>query len=637
MKRIKQTISAIALLVFCLTANMAMAQFEDVGQEVMVPEIEGEWKKIIDMPDLGGLNTPGVAISELAIWQAGDGSWQLWATVANTTIGGYNRLFYGWEAPPADDLLPTDGWIAKGVVFTSDTSKGELLGSVRSPYAFQDDDDKYQMIYCDHDRVCLAESEDGKKYKRVYKSNIQFMFENDLPDNLRGVSIYFDGDRYHAYYTSNPSGFAKVFSRSTKDLERWTGVYTVMYGGQAGQMEYAAENPFILEEPAGSSYYYLFASQPEKKQTSVYVSENHLDFGKDDNSYFVTHLPAIAPEIIEYEDEWYILDICPDGKGIRMAKLKWVEKTKLSSEQIEQMMDMQDNALSFGQAYFIDDDLSFNANVELTLNNNSAQNAESQIVWTNTGDWAISPKTADYKLAGGESKSFSFKASLNGEKLMPRPYATAMVPFSEEYKVEAVTELPIYRKVTAYNIEQATKEGDFLYTPGPATNLINPNQPVDGDETAVHVVWDKSSITFTFVCFESEMNWLREKVTGQDSQVEDDDHIGVAIQAGATNDQFIFFMFNPAGGNKDGLVKIKNGKMGLDYSWNKSYHISRKKEGGKWIVRITYPWDEILPAPKKGDVWRVNFIRKQYYKGYEYYYQSPSLINPNGFAYLVFE
>ena len=74
--------------------------------------------------------------------------------------------------------------------------------------------------------------------------------------------------------------------------------------------------------------YYLFRTQRygQNEQTSVYRSPNPLDFGVNDDRYFVCRLPIAAPEIIKHEGEEYIAVLRPDLNGSQIARLKWVEK-----------------------------------------------------------------------------------------------------------------------------------------------------------------------------------------------------------------------------------------------------------------------------------------------------------------------
>ncbi len=53
--------------------------------EVIVPAIDGPWWTVAGDPDLGEFTNPGQQPVDFAIWQAADGTWQLWSCIRNTT------------------------------------------------------------------------------------------------------------------------------------------------------------------------------------------------------------------------------------------------------------------------------------------------------------------------------------------------------------------------------------------------------------------------------------------------------------------------------------------------------------------------------------------------------------------------
>jgi hypothetical protein len=64
--------------------------------------------------------------------------------------------------------------------------------------------------------------------------------------------------------------------------------------------------------------------------TSVNYSKNPKMFGIDrDEEYLLGHLPVAAPEIVLFEDQYYIFALKQGSlEGMRCAKLKWVEKER---------------------------------------------------------------------------------------------------------------------------------------------------------------------------------------------------------------------------------------------------------------------------------------------------------------------
>ena len=83
-----------------------------------------------------------------------------------------------------------------------------------------------------------------------------------------------------------------------------------------------SECPFVLEK---DGYFYLFRNI-RYGTTSLnyqYASKNPLDFGVGSDKLMVGSLSVAAPEIIQYQDKYYIAYLNPELNGIRMAELVW--------------------------------------------------------------------------------------------------------------------------------------------------------------------------------------------------------------------------------------------------------------------------------------------------------------------------
>src|SRR5262245_36150791 len=63
----------------------------------LVPEIDGEWWTVAGSPDLGPLTGPKQQPVDFGIWQAADGTWQLWSCIRSTKEAGKTRLFHRWQ------------------------------------------------------------------------------------------------------------------------------------------------------------------------------------------------------------------------------------------------------------------------------------------------------------------------------------------------------------------------------------------------------------------------------------------------------------------------------------------------------------------------------------------------------------
>jgi len=51
------------------------------AQTVLVPDIDGQWWTVAGNPDLGPLTSPKQQPVDFGVWQAADGTWQLWSCI----------------------------------------------------------------------------------------------------------------------------------------------------------------------------------------------------------------------------------------------------------------------------------------------------------------------------------------------------------------------------------------------------------------------------------------------------------------------------------------------------------------------------------------------------------------------------
>ncbi len=289
------------------------------GEKKEIPVIDSAWRTIIKNPNLGKLD--GGEQQEpvdFAIWQAANGMWQLWSCIRKTKCGGMTRLFYRWESAS----LRKEMWEPRGIVMQADPKFGEREGGLQAPYVLRIGN-LYYMFYGGWDAICLATSKNGVIFKRRLNAYGQStIFSNGKDSNPRDPMVIQVDHYWYCYYTSNEG---RDYCRTSEDMTEWSQSKVVAFAGQAGRGTGSAECPFIVTR---GPYYYLFRTQHyrDNPQTSVYRSEDPMDFGISNDKYFVCNLPVAAPEIVLYEEQYYIAALLPNLKGIRIARLKWVQE-----------------------------------------------------------------------------------------------------------------------------------------------------------------------------------------------------------------------------------------------------------------------------------------------------------------------
>ncbi len=330
--------AAIVCALSLITALGAAANAR-AADTVLIPKIEGPWGQISGSPDLGRFTTARQQPVDFAIWQAADGTWQLWSCIRSTAYPGWTRLFYRWEARRLTDR----DWRPMGIVMTSDPKLGEVEGMLQAPYVIRDGG-RYLMFYGVGDQIALATSRDGKLFQRRLLPGGKVGMFSDGFGTRDPITIRVKGT-FYTYYSANPgttfnaadSSDANRASlhlmenadllRTSPDLLHWSDPRIVARGGEAGTGSYSAECPFVYYHKA-SGYYYLFRTQHygANAETRVYRSKDPTNFGVDDDRALVETLPVAAPEIVESHGQLYIAALLPSLKGIQIARLGWAPK-----------------------------------------------------------------------------------------------------------------------------------------------------------------------------------------------------------------------------------------------------------------------------------------------------------------------
>jgi hypothetical protein len=282
------------------------------------PVVSDDFWQIAASPDLGMYdNRPAQQPVDFGIWQASDGTWQLWSCIRGANVEGGTRLFYRWEGA---SLMQAD-WTAGGIALQSDPALGELPGCLQAPHVVRIGDE-WHMVYGDCEHICHATSADGKTFERVIQpTGVTGMFGEGPGQGTRDPMLFVAASEYRVYYTA---GEGVDFVRTSSDLATWSEATVVARGGSAGIYCCAAECPFVIQpEPGGDFFLFRTQRYGVDAQTSVYRSKDPFDFGVDSDEFLVETLPLAAPEILQYQGEWFIASLRADLQGIELARLAW--------------------------------------------------------------------------------------------------------------------------------------------------------------------------------------------------------------------------------------------------------------------------------------------------------------------------
>lgn len=323
MWRFFTTAGLFAVVSIAGVATNSDAQAEqETAEEPVVPVIVEPWVQIAGDPDLGGYTTEHQQPVDFGIWQAADGTWQLWSCIRGTACGGQTRLFYRWQGTE----LTAPDWEPMGIAMEADPDLGETPGGLQAPHVIRHAG-AYWMFYGDWRNICLARSEDGKQFTRVLRQGRPQLFTEDKPDdfaNTRDAMVLRHEGMFYCYYTAFPGRRGAIYCRTAENLFDWGESRIVQSGGWGGDGPTSAECPHVVyHQPTGCFYLTRTHRYGQNAISSVFRSRDPLDFGPGTDDKLVTRLPVAAPEIIRSEGRWYIASLMPSLKGIRIAELQW--------------------------------------------------------------------------------------------------------------------------------------------------------------------------------------------------------------------------------------------------------------------------------------------------------------------------
>jgi hypothetical protein len=317
----------VAVLFYTIALSAVRAEIPappgKVDGDFDIPVLEGEPWQLVGKPDLGEYNSPKQEPVDFAVWQAADGTWQLWSCIRHTKTGGEHRLFHGWEGT----RIEQPNWKPTGIQMQADVSLGETEGGLQAPHVVFHDG-KFHMLYGDWNRICRAESIDGKKFTKVVQPDGKtgMYADGDFTRDAMALKIK---DLWYVYTTSDPNGQCAIRCRTSPDLQNW-GRYsiTVASGGRASAKRRTAECPQVVKH---KDLYYLFRTESYRgtPMTHVYVSSDPLHFGNNrDEWYYATTLNLAAPEYVLHEGNEYLAYLNTGLDGVRMQKLAWKSATR---------------------------------------------------------------------------------------------------------------------------------------------------------------------------------------------------------------------------------------------------------------------------------------------------------------------
>jgi predicted phosphodiesterase len=258
----------------------------------------------------------------------------------------------------------------------------------------------------------------------------------------------------------------------------------------------------------------------------------------------------------------------------------------------------------------------FSGEEKVSIANAGEKVLKDTLRWECQDNWTIAPRVQAMEIEPSQTKDLSFKVDLKGETY-PLPKYSFNYPVGEK-KVYPIEDRLWIKRMTVCKTMKKSPKIDGKVTDAewkeitPITSFGSPT----GDKTIVeptkfYFAYDKKNLYLAVKCTESKKDQIVAQAKAQDGAVYAEDCVGYFICPDTVLKDIYQIYFNPLGTPFDQLIKYDGGNYNPDRNWNGKYEVKTFVGEEEWNIEIKIPFSQLKAKPKKGDVWEINFRRKQ--------------------------
>jgi hypothetical protein len=295
------------------------------------------------------------------------------------------------------------------------------------------------------------------------------------------------------------------------------------------------------------------------------------------------------------------------------------------------------NGLHFAAPVLAGPDLAVNDTATLRVSNLSATDAVADSLrWEVPEGWTVTPASTFLQEEPNGKSEETFAVQTKGQ-LFPVPSVNLKLPYAPGKTSAVKRSLRVARTATAsYGKpvidgelrEKAWQKPEtrfFGYDGGPATT----------DSSRFYFTWDDANLYLAAVCFDPAVNTIKAQAGEQDAAVYNDDCVGYFLQPDTSKGDIYQIYFNSRGIAFDQKITVSDkGEMSTDPKWDGKYDAKTTLGKDRWTIEVRIPLDQWGASTKRGDVWGLNFRRKEPGKKTNADWQ-PISYDPNAFGLLL--
>jgi hypothetical protein len=352
----------------------------------------------------------------------------------------------------------------------------------------------------------------------------------------------------------------------------------------------------------GHNHYYFSAMFDGIKYTAVGSSGGETETG---------------PSGILYQ--WTMVTV-DDKKGITIEptllggeKRAWDDVTYADIQSVDR------NALAglkFRRPVLVDDKMMVGETATLVIRNQPFDTPlEDTIRWEVPSHWSVSPKTLAVSVAPGAEAEYRFDVAGAGYPF-PAPKLTLRFPYAKGKSCPVTASLDVARTAQCSFVKRPPKiDGkvdEKLWQKPVMDFFTNDSESMKTDFVWFYFAADSANLYLAAVCIDPNPDSVRAKATERDKGVHNDDCVGWFLAPDTSKGDIYQIYFNPNAVVLDQKITVSpEGKMGVDPAWNANVDVRAAKGKDYWSVEAKLPLAQFGVRAKPGDVWGLNFRRKQ--------------------------
>jgi predicted phosphodiesterase len=316
---------------------------------------------------------------------------------------------------------------------------------------------------------------------------------------------------------------------------------------------------------------------------------------------------------------WALVTV-DDKKGINIEPvLLGGEKRAWDDVTWSDMQSVDRNALAglrFRRPVLVGEDLTAADTATLVVENRPLETTlEDTLRWDVPAGWSVSPKSVAVSVAPGAEAEYRFGVAAVGRPF-PAPKLTLRFPYAKGKSCPVTASLDVARTAQCSYVKKPPLiDGEVIEKlwKKPVMGLFsNDSEAMQTDSVRFYFAADSANLYLAAVCFDPNPDSVDAKATERDKGVHLDDCVGWFLAPDTSKGTIYQVYFNPNAVVLDQKITVSpEGKMDVDMAWSADVDVKAAKGKNYWSVEAKLPLAQFGVSAKPGDVWGLNFRRKQ--------------------------